>query len=507
VLLGTIMALCILFTNEMRGQITITLADANVVGDTIINVYDTIVPVGTTVGGTGSQTWDFSALQFDYADTFIYVDPSTTANAADFSTATLATDDGGFSAYLEANSNGLFFNGIAADFFGTGSSTSLIYAPTQKIIEFPSTSGTTYIDTSAYRLKFAGADVGAPLDSIAVYHRSFLTANVDAYGTVTTPSGTYQVIRQYTMELTYDSLMLKDPAFTGGIWVFGDPALIGFPNPTIDTIYNYQWFAAGMGYPVIEMETDGPAGNVIGANFRMSSQVLAAIVDITNTSCNGDCDGSVDVTGISGTPPYTYLWDDPTAQSTSAATALCAGTYTVTVTDATGGTSTAIATITEPAVLAVSLFGVNPSCDSCADGWASAAVTGGTAPFMYLWDDSTAQTSSSATNLMNGTYTVNVTDANGCTVISDSIVILEIESIDGVTSMRIYPNPTSGLIYIDQAGAGLKASILDIRGRSVFEGDLNKSGTIDLSGLPAGTYYVQIRDEKGLRTKKVVLIR
>lgn len=506
-LFGSVTVLLISCAMPSQGQITITLADFASIGDTVTNVYDSIVPVGTIVGGTGSQTWDYSNLQLDYMETIIYVDPATTASAADFPTSTIATDNNGFAAYLYSDSAGVVFQGISTDFFGTGTPLSLVYSPSQTVVEFPSTDGSGFTDTSAYNFQFSGATVGAPIDSIGVNHRSFLTSTFDAYGALTTPSGTYQAIRQYIMEITYDSIMMRDPIITFGQWQLIDPIQLGAPNPAIDTVYNYHWYSNGEDYPVLEMQTDGPAGNVLGANFKLGDQVIAAIIGTNDITCVGDCDGSVDVTAISGTPPFTYLWDDPANQTTAMATMLCPGTYTVIVTDASAGTSTAIATVVEPDTLTVSLFGVDPACDSCADGWVSAAVLGGTSPYTYAWNDPASQSGSSATNLMNGTYSVTVTDANGCTIISDSLQVMGIELLEQMEILRIYPNPSSGTIYIDSYSKGLKVDVLDVMGRLLLQVDAENTSAIDLSGLPDGTYYVQIWEEALLSTKKVVLIR
>ncbi|MBL4577567.1 MAG: SprB repeat-containing protein, partial [Flavobacteriales bacterium] len=416
VLFGATLAALMSFSNLVQAQITITLADFAAIGDTVIDLYDTLVPSGTTVGGTGNQTWDYSSLQLDYMDTTYFVDPSTTTNGADFPSASLASGADDFYIYLEANTNGVFFSGLAADFFGTGVPSSLVYAPVQKVMEFPSTDGTGYNDTSGYKWRFSGADVGAPIDSIGVYHTSYFTSIVDAYGTVTTPSGTYQTIRQYTMEITYDSVMMNDPAFTGGVWQLLDPALIGAPNPTIDTSYNYHWFANGEDAPVLEMQTDGPAGNVLEANFKLGTKLLAVAIASSDVSCFGDCDGSLEVAALSGTAPFAYSWDDPTAQTTATATGLCPGNYQVTIIDGINDTAIAMFTVGEPDSLAIAIFGTNPSCDTCPDGWVSATVSGGTLPFVYAWNDPSSQTGSSATNLMNGTFSVVVTDTNGCTI-------------------------------------------------------------------------------------------
>src|SRR5690606_27533180 len=81
-------------------------------------------------------------------------------------------------------------------------------------------------------------------------------------------------------------------------------------------------------------------------------------------------------------------------------------------------TTTTNVTITEPLVLEASIAltnVVNVSCFDGNDGEATVTVTGGTAPYTYLWNDTNAQTTATATGLAAGTYTVTVSDANNCT--------------------------------------------------------------------------------------------
>ena len=84
--------------------------------------------------------------------------------------------------------------------------------------------------------------------------------------------------------------------------------------------------------------------------------LTASATKVQDVQCNGDADGSISVTASGGTAGYTYLWDDASAQTTSTATGLAPGDYTVTVTDANGCTftTTPAVTITEPTALTAS---------------------------------------------------------------------------------------------------------------------------------------------------------
>ena len=105
----------------------------------------------------------------------------------------------------------------------------------------------------------------------------------------------------------------------------------------------------------------------------------------TNVSCNGTNDGAIDLTVSGGVAPYAYSWSD--GSTTQDLTALVAGTYSITVTDNNGCTATLNITITEPNALVVALVPTNVTCNSGADGAIDLTVSGGTAPYSYVWDD------------------------------------------------------------------------------------------------------------------------
>jgi len=147
--------------------------------------------------------------------------------------------------------------------------------------------------------------------------------------------------------------------------------------------------------------------------FNSCSTVLSVSATSTNLLCYGLCTGTATANFANGTSPYSYSWNTSPVQTTQIATGLCAGTYTVTVTDATLATATAVVTITQPAAALTS--SVTSSGTTCGNtnGTATVAASGGTTAYSYLWSPS-GGTGSTANALAPGTYTVIVTDANGC---------------------------------------------------------------------------------------------
>src|SRR5690606_2837431 len=134
---------------------------------------------------------------------------------------------------------------------------------------------------------------------------------------------------------------------------------------------------------------------------------------VNGISCNGAADASITISPTGGVAPYTYLWNN--ADTNSSLAGLSGGTYSVTITDASGCTLVENITITEPDVLTVgSTSQTDVSTYGGNDGEAAVVITGGTAPYSYLW--SNGATTDTATGLTAGNYVVTVTDANGCTV-------------------------------------------------------------------------------------------
>ncbi|KAA5531938.1 fibronectin type III domain-containing protein, partial [Paenimyroides baculatum] len=131
-----------------------------------------------------------------------------------------------------------------------------------------------------------------------------------------------------------------------------------------------------------------------------------------NNVCNGGNVGSASVVVAGGLAPFTYSWS-PSGGTTAIATGLTAGTYTVTVTDALNRTATATVTVTQPDQILTNSIITQVTCNSANNGAIIIAPTGGTIPYTYLWN--TGATGATLSNLAAGTYSVTITDTNGCT--------------------------------------------------------------------------------------------
>ncbi|QSW88743.1 T9SS type A sorting domain-containing protein [Flavobacterium endoglycinae] len=208
---------------------------------------------------------------------------------------------------------------------------------------------------------------------------------------------------------------------------------------------------------------------------------ISAVASQTNVSCNGSNDGSATVTVTGGTGAYTYAWS-PSGGTAATATGLAAGTYTVTVTDANGCTTSTSAIITEPSALSASITGTNVSCNGSNDGSATVTVTGGTGSYTYAWSPS-GGTAATATGLTAGTYTVTITDANGCTT-SGNVTI-------GTNPDTTAPVPTLATLPQITGDCSVLASQIAIpTALDNCAGTINGTTTDPLTYTAAGTYTI-----------------
>lgn len=193
------------------------------------------------------------------------------------------------------------------------------------------------------------------------------------------------------------------------------------------------------------------------AHQMFSIEVIPCNVSLaligTDAQCNGAADGSVAVNLQNAAAPVQYSWSN--GVTTADLTGVVAGTYTLTITDANNCTETASVTIGEPTELTSSSSaatfngGWNVSCNGAADGSASVTAQGGTEPYSYSW--SNGATTAAATGLSAGSYSVTVTDANGCSS-SSSVTLSEPTPLTSSTSIspeyNVSPGGSQYTIYL-----------------------------------------------------------
>ncbi|MEO8148490.1 MAG: T9SS type A sorting domain-containing protein [Bacteroidia bacterium] len=169
-----------------------------------------------------------------------------------------------------------------------------------------------------------------------------------------------------------------------------------------------------------------------------------------NVLCNGALTGAIDINVTGGTPSYSYNWSNGTSSQDLTATG--AGTYTCIITDSRGCTATISVTITQLTAIVINCSSTNAICFNANNGTVSVSASGGTPGYSYLW--SNGITVASQGSLAPGTYTVIVTDANGCTKTCSSTVTqpaLLVPVISGSTAI------CAGSSKILNAGAGYTA--------------------------------------------------
>ena len=269
---------------------------------------------------------------------------------------------------------------------------------------------------------------------------------------ITVGQGIYILKRTFNADtlvgncVKYDTIVVSDPlplvdAGPDTSICIGDSVVIG--PLVVDNSLIYNWTpTSGLNDPTIANPTASP---IVTTNYILTvtdtitgctsnDQVSVIVPDtititldtIINVTCKGGDDGSIAISVSGGTPPYSFNWSN--GANTEVIDSLTGGAYSVIVTDANGCITLDTFTVLEPIVptsfgpepvleaLVVFAASTNITCNATTcDGTATAIVTGGTTPYTYQWDDLLGQTDSIAIGLCVGTYTITVTDSNGCT--------------------------------------------------------------------------------------------
>lgn len=261
--------------------------------------------------------------------------------------------------------------------------------------------------------------------------------------------------------------------------------------------YTYSWWpTGGNGATANNLAAGGYMVTITDANQCVLNYFLNVpssagpsvnINNFSNISCFGGNDGSATVTVTNATGPFTYQWS-PSGGNGATASNLTAGNYTVAVTVSPGCTLTASVSLTEPPSALSVTKTVQPTSCGNNNGSIILNASGGVIPYSYNWNPSVSS-SNSASGLSSGTYTITVTDANGCTALQTATIagstqpVLTLQNHADVSCNGL----TDGSTGISIAG-GLSPYTI---------GWSNGASSNNLNNIGAGIYTVNVADAAG----------
>ncbi len=267
---------------------------------------------------------------------------------------------------------------------------------------------------------------------------------------------------------------------TSGGSICVDQVLCGTPP------YTYDWGPPGetnacindLAAGTYNVTVSDAMGNTGIQNFLVElSGSLVVESATTDASCFGGSDGSATITVMGGTPPYSYNPPDLTD--------LAAGIYSVTVTD--DGNCSAIEefVIGEPAPIMATINSINANCTSGTGCLVIGMVSGGCAPYTYLWSNGNTQPDNC--DLPPGMFTLTITDCNGCMLTSST-------EIQDTIFMALQFSTTCATPGQDDGNIGLTV----LGGVAPYMYDWSNGFTTqNLDGIAAGEYSVTVTDAAG----------
>ena len=249
-----------------------------------------------------------------------------------------------------------------------------------------------------------------------------------------------------------------------------------------------------------------------------SPEPIQVVEEVFNVSCFGGDDGMISVDVVGGSAPYTFFWEGggpngPTYNN------LEQGEYGLTVTDANGCDYNMDIDIEQPDVVSIMNFTILDSEDYLSTGSINVEVSGGTMPYIFTWTDvdgNIVGEGESLENVQGGGYILSVTDANFCASdmqffqingIPPNTTATEDISHMGEEGIKLYPNPSTGLIHIElDKNRPVQVSILNADGRLIEDLGLYSGLDMqfDVSDLSQGIYFLRVLDEETIRMKRFI---
>lgn len=338
------------------------------------------------------------------------------------------------------------------------------------------------------------------------------------------PAGNYEVIVRDIASCTGETFFtITQPTEINFVTGILNVSCAGANNGAI-TVYAYggtgalQFSLNGTTYQSSNVFTGLPGGTynvfVKDANGCVVYHAVSVIQpdplvihsNVSDVSCAGGDNGVIDLTITGGSGVNNIVWSNGAISEDIFS--LEAGAYSVEVEDNNGCSTSSSFVITEPmSPIVVNAVIVNTTGSS---GTIDATVTGGTTPYMYSW--SNGETTQDIGGLIPGTYTLTVTDMNGCIstnefVVEDTLSITDLNS--GSFDVMVYPNPSSTVATVEISGLLIeKILLVDMTGKIVYQSEANTSKVeIQTSKLEQGMYFIHLTVEGKTVLRKLNVIR
>ncbi len=360
-----------------------------------------------------------------------------------------------------------------------------------------------------YQLKLNGTATGS---LVAGTGAALAFGSVTVAGTYTVDATSNVVGCNTVVPMSANAIVTTSPGVTVMTYSQTNVSCFGGANGTATVVagigtppYTYSWFPNG---GTSATTTGRAAGSysctitdAVGCTtFRgftiTQPPALSTVTSFqTNIACNGASTGAAGVNPSGGTSPYTYSWTN--GATTNAISGLNAGTYTVTVTDANSCTSNRSFTLTQPAAVVSGFTSqTNVACFGGSTGAINLTPAGGTTPYTFNWGGGI--TTEDRTGLAAGTYSVIITDANGCTATYTYII----SQPSAITATTLQTNVTC------RTGSNGTATIVASGGAGSFTYSWSPSGGTGATatGLVAGTYTCTITDANACSISRVYTI-
>jgi len=505
-----LVTLCSLLSISTFAQITVLSTDMPVIGDTITRNVDTLTTETEGPGGA-NQVWDFTGAAAHEVNATRVILPSTTPYAADYASSNMAmTNDNVAFIYFDAQTSYFNTTGAAGDLLNNGVIIKANFSPDLTVNQFPTDYGNNFIDTYAFDVTTDGSVINVLLDSIRIKHNGTVYDTTDAWGTVITDIGSYNTLRVKRVEFSIDSIWTKLP---DPIWPL-PPSQWTFFDAFINTATTYSWIAKEGKLAVAELNFD----SLDNPNNLTWTTVPAIPVADFNYTDNGS--GSFSFSDQSTNTPDTWSWDFGDGGNSGFASPpyqyTVDGTYNVclTISNASGS---------DTFCDSVTVTGASPNAPPIASFTYVDSLLGkiyftdqsANTPTGWAWvfgDGNTSTTQSPFHQYTtNGDFAACLTATNGngsntfCDTLNITGIIVGVRGLTELAALRVFPNPTTGEIYIESRQKGLYTlKIYTTIGQELIleEMNLGKNETryLSIGHLSAGAYLYSI-ELRGTRNR------